>query len=202
MSKFDFLGNERLAKQLDFIVTCDEMKHIIRRTVLMDASRRENDAEHSWHLAMCAMIFEEYAPEKPDMHRVLRLVTVHDLVEIYAGDTFAYDKAGNKTKREREVAAAEKLFGSLPEEQGKMFRELWDEYEAVETPESRYALAMDRIQPLLHNFMTEGFTWKEGAVHASWVLERIDCVKQAVPEVYDAITKIIEKSVENGILME
>lgn len=201
MNDFACIKSEKLRRQLEFIVTCDELKNIFRRTVLTDASRRENDAEHSWHLALCAMVLEEYAPAPLDMQKVLRMVTVHDLIEIYAGDTFAYDTAGNATKAEREAAAADKLFSALGE-QGSEFRTLWEEFDAGQTPEAAFAAAMDRLQPLLHNYVTNGYTWKEGDVHASQVLTRNAPVKSAAPALWEAVEAIINDSVKKGILKE
>lgn len=201
MNDFACIKSEKLRRQLEFIVTCDELKNIFRRTVLTDASRRENDAEHSWHLALCAMVLEEYAPAPLDMQKVLRMVTVHDLIEIYAGDTFAYDTAGNATKAEREAAAADKLFSALGE-QGSEFRTLWEEFDAGQTPEAAFAAAMDRLQPLLHNYVTNGYTWKEGDVHASQVLTRNTPVKTAAPALWEAVEAIINDSVKKGILKE
>lgn len=201
MNDFACIKSEKLRRQLEFIVTCDELKNIFRRTVLTDASRRENDAEHSWHLALCAMVLEEYAPAPLDMQKVLRMVTVHDLIEIYAGDTFAYDTAGNATKAEREAAAADKLFSALGE-QGSEFRTLWEEFDAGQTPEAAFAAAMDRLQPLLHNYVTNGYTWKEGDVHASQVLTRNAPVKSAAPALWEAVEAIINDSVKKGILNE
>ncbi len=201
MNDFACIKSEKLRRQLEFIVTCDELKNIFRRTVLTDASRRENDAEHSWHLALCAMVLEEYAPAPLDMQKVLRMVTVHDLIEIYAGDTFAYDTTGNATKAEREAAAADKLFSVLGE-QGSEFRTLWEEFDAGQTPEAAFAAAMDRLQPLLHNYVTNGYTWKEGDVHASQVLTRNAPVKSAAPALWEAVEAIINDSVKKGILKE
>lgn len=200
MGNFDFINNEKLRKQIEFAVTVDEMKNILRRNLVANGSRRENDAEHSWHLAMMAMLFEEYSSEKVDMGRVLKIALVHDLVEVYAGDTFCYDKKGNEDKLERETKAAEKLFGSLDSPQGDEIRALWDEFEAKETPESRYANAIDRIQPLFLNFLTNGHTWKLGDVHARQVFERNDIVRTAAPELWQIVEDIVAESIKKGIL--
>ena len=156
MGMEDFLesGKVRLDQQLKFPAEIDKMTSVLRRTVLIDQSRRENDAEHSWHIAVMALLFEEYAIEKVNVSRVALMCVVHDLVEIYAGDTFAYDPKGNEDKEEREAKAADKLFGQLPEEQGKMIRDLWEEFDAVETADAKYATCLDRLQPFLHNTLT------------------------------------------------
>lgn len=200
MEKFDFIKNEKLKRQIEFAITIDKMKNVFRRSLITDGSRRENDAEHSWHFAMLAMLLEEYSAEKVNIERVLKIALVHDLVEVYAGDTFAYDSEGNADKLEREIAAAEKLFDSLDSEQGAELRALWDEFEAKETPEARYANAIDRIQPLMLNFMTNGHTWKQGNVHAPQVLERMAIIKTAAPELWSVVEGIINTSIEIGIL--
>ena len=161
---------ERLKKQIDFIVEIDKLKHILRRTVLIDKSRRENDAEHSWHLAVMAILLKEYAAEDVDLEKVMKMVLVHDLVEIDAGDTFCYDAKANLDKRDRELCAADRLFAILPEDQAKELRRLWEEFEECTTPEARFAASLDRLQPFIHNVHTDGHTWKNGVtsdqVHA------------------------------------
>lgn len=170
MSIENFLpgADEKINDLLKFTALVDKMTLIQRRTLLVDGSRRENDAEHSWHIALMAMLFKDYAPEGTDIARAVQMCIVHDLVEIYAGDTFAYDAAGNEGKEEREKAAADKLFAQLPEHLGKEFRQLWEEFDAMDTPDSKYAASMDRLQPYLHNTLTEGHTWKEGQPSVKW----------------------------------
>lgn len=200
MEKFAFITNEKIRNQIKFIMVIDEMKNIFRRNLLIDGSRRENDAEHSWHLAMMAVILEEYSEKKVDIERVIKIALVHDLIEVYAGDTFAYDAKGNEDKYEREVAAAEKLFGILGGEQGAEIRALWDEFEEMETPESRYANAIDRLQPLILNYMTNGHTWKMGDVHSTQIYKRMDIIRTATPELWHIVEGIINTSIEAGIL--
>ena len=154
-------SNLRLDQQLRFTAEIDKMTSILRRTMLVDGSRRENDAEHSWHIAVMALIFEEYAAEPVDISRAVKMCVVHDLIEIYAGDTFAYDATGNADKAEREAASADKLFAQLPAEQGAEIRSLWEEFDAIQTPDAKYAACMDRLQPFLHNTLTDGHTWVE-----------------------------------------
>lgn len=201
MENFDFITDARLKKELEFLVEIDKMKNIFRRTVLIDGSRRENDAEHSWHFAMYALILSEYSGEDIDVSKTIKIALIHDLVEVYAGDTFAYDKAGHTDKRQRETDAAEKLFGMLEDDQRDEIRALWDEFEAKETAEAKFANLCDRLQPLIHNFMTEGYTWKEGNIHSLQVRERMDIIKQASPELWQVADKIIELSVKNGYLL-
>lgn len=194
--------DERFGKQLAFIVEVDKMKTVIRRTLLTNKSRRENDAEHSWHLALAAMLLLEHAenPERIDLFRVLKMALVHDLVEIYAGDTFAYDAKGNMDKAEREDASADKLFSILPEEQGHELRALWEEFDAMDTPDSLYAAAIDRLQPFILNSVTDGHTWFEGRVTRGQVLVRMDVVRRAMPSLWGYITGVIDDAVGRGII--
>lgn len=200
MTDFTFIKNEKIHNQIKFAITIDEMKNIFRRNLLADGSRRENDAEHSWHLAMLAMLLEEYSAEKIDIERVLKIALIHDLIEVYAGDTFAYDVKGNEDKHEREIQAAEKLFGMLAPVQGGEIRELWDEFEAMETAESKYANAIDRIQPLILNYLTDGHTWKMGDVTSDKIYKRMDIIRTATPELWHIVEGIINTSIKAGIL--
>ncbi|MBO5229867.1 MAG: HD domain-containing protein [Clostridia bacterium] len=194
------MKNDKLRKQIEFAVTVDKMKEVLRRNLVVSGERRENDAEHSWHLALMAMLLEEYSAEKVNIERVLKIALVHDLVEVYAGDTFAYDEKGYEDKEERERAAADKLFGSLESEQSAEFRALWDEFEAAETPESKYANAIDRIQPLILNYLMNGHTWKLGNVHAPQIYKRMDIIRTAAPELWQIVEGVIADSIEKGIL--
>lgn len=202
MSKQDFIpsGNERLDSQLLFTAEIDQLTQIARRTVLIDKSRRENDAEHSWHIAVMAMLFKEYLKEPVDVGRVVQMCVVHDLIEIYAGDTFAYDEKGNMDKEERERLAADKLFSLIPEEQGKMIRDLWEEFDAMETADSKYAACMDRLQPFYHNTLTDGHTWVEGNATRAAVEKRMAVIKDFMPEVYKWMDKNMDAAVEKGWL--
>lgn len=163
---------ERLKKQFAFMQEIDKEKNIFRQTYLADANRKENDAEHCWHMAVMAMLLSEYANEEIDVLHTMSLALIHDLVEIYAGDTYAYDAVGNADKREREVAAADKLFALLPDDQRDKMRALWDEYEEMETAESKFANTLDKIQPLMLNHASGGLSWKEHDVQASQVYNR------------------------------
>lgn len=200
----DFLasGNERLDQQLKFSAEIDKMTGIIRRTSLIDKSRRENDAEHSWHIAAMAMLFEEYAKEPVNVPRAVEMCVVHDLIEIYAGDTFAYDVKANEDKADREKEAADKLFSQLPKEQGKMIRNLWEEFDAMETPDAKYAACMDRLQPFMHNSLTDGFTWVESGTNRKVVEKRMAVIKDFMPEVYEWIEANIDRAIAMGWLKE
>lgn len=202
MSKEDFhsSGDERLDRQLLFSAQIDQMTAIARRTLLIDKSRRENDAEHSWHIAVMAMLFSEYAAEKVDIGRAVQMCVVHDLVEIYAGDTFAYDAAGNADKEEREKAAADRLFAELPPDQGGMIRALWEEFDAMETPDARYAACMDRLQPFYHNLLTDGHTWVESGTSRARVEERMAVIRDFMPAVYRWVSAGMDRAIAAGWL--
>ena len=196
----DFISSDikRLDEQLIFTAEIDKMTSVARRTLLLDKSRRENDAEHSWHIAVMAMLFSEYAIEKVDIGRAVQMCVVHDLVEIIAGDTFAYDAEGNMGKKEREEKAADILYAKLPEEQGRHLRDLWEEFDAMETADAKYAACMDRIQPFLHNTLTDGFTWVEGNTSREQVEKRMAIVKEFMPRVYVWMEKNIDRAIEEG----
>ncbi len=193
--------NNRLRQQIQFILEVDKLKKIVRQTPLTDQSRKENDAEHSWHIALMAVLLLEHAQAKNiDILRVVTMLLVHDLVEIDAGDTFCYDKAGNMDKLERETKAADRIFNLLPEDQAAYLRELWDEFEARQTAESRFAAAMDRLQPLLHNYNTEGGTWKEHRIHKEQVVERNHPIAFGSATLWDFAADMIDDAVVKGYL--
>lgn len=193
-------SNIRLDQQLRFTAEIDKMTSILRRTMLVDGSRRENDAEHSWHIAVMALIFEEYAAEPVDISRAVKMCVVHDLIEIYAGDTFAYDVAGNEDKAEREAAAADKLFAQLPSEQGAEIRSFWEEFDAMQTADAKYAACMDRLQPFLHNTLTGGHTWVESGTARPSVEKRMAIIKDFMPEVYKWVEANLDNAVAQGWL--
>ena len=193
---------DELKGQLDFLIEADKMKSVLRQTVLMDRSRHENDAEHSWHFALAALTLHEYAGhDGVDMGRVLKMAALHDLVEIYAGDTFAYDAVGARDKQARESAAADRLFAFLPPGQSREFRALWEEFDAMETPDALYAAAIDRLQPFISNYMTDGYTWVRHKVTAAMVYERMAPVKQALPALWEFVERVIRDACEKGHLL-
>ncbi|WP_087276172.1 HD domain-containing protein [Eubacterium sp. An3] len=155
-----------------FCLEIDKEKFIGRQTYLSDGERKENDAEHAWHMAIMTLLLSEYANEEIDVLKTMGMLLIHDLVEIDAGDTYAYDEEGKKTQHARETAAADRLFGMLPEDQGSRLRSWWEEFESGDTPESRFARAMDHIQPLMLNAATHGKSWEEHGVHLSQILNR------------------------------
>lgn len=163
---------ERLDKQFAFARELDKEKLIGRQTYLANGERKENDAEHAWHMAIMALILSEYANEEIDVLRTISMILIHDVVEIDAGDTYAYDENGKKSQREREVKAAERLFGMLPKDQAVKFRNLWEEFEAQETKEAKFARTMDNIQPVVLNDASDGKSWVEHGVHLRQILNR------------------------------
>lgn len=191
----------RLRQQIDFILEIDRLKEITRRTYLASGNRRENTAEHSWHLAMLVIVLAEYAVEPIDVGHTMKLVLVHDIVEIDAGDTFAYDTDGNNSKSKRENAAADRIFGLLPLDQAQSMRALWDEFEARVTPEARFANVVDRLMPMLHNFYTDGKGWSEHGVTIDRVVERNQTiVAEGSPVLWDFVEHLLKVAIAKGYL--
>lgn len=190
----------RLEEQLSFLLEIDRQKEIIRQTYLADGSRKETDAEHAWHIAIMCMILSEYANEPIDVAKTVMMLLTHDLVEIDAGDTYAYDEKGNATKRERELKAADRIYGLLPEDQKKYLRGLWDEFEAMETPEAKFANAMDKIQPVLLTDRAGGRSWTEHEVRESQIMGRNARTHEGSEYLWEHIKEIIEKNVEAGLI--
>ncbi|MET8758690.1 HD domain-containing protein [Lentzea sp. NPDC004782] len=190
--------DSRLRDHLTFLIEVDRLKTILRASPLAAADRRENDAEHSWHLALMVMTLAEYADEPIDVGHTIKLVVVHDLVEIYAGDTPIYDTELAKSQREREEAAADRLFGILPADSGRALRALWDEFEERKTPEARFAKAMDRFQPLLLNWMAEGGTWRTPGVTADDVRSRKKVIGEGSTALFEAAMQLIGEGERRG----
>lgn len=164
--------NERLKKQIDFLLELDKMKNLYRQTYVLHENRKENDAEHSWHIAIMAFMLAEYSNEPIDVPHVMKMLLLHDVVEIDAGDTYCYDTEGYKTKTDREEKAARRIFGLLPDDQRDEYYALWREFEDSETPDARFAAVLDRLQPLLLNYTKNGISWQEHGVHKEQVLNR------------------------------
>jgi putative hydrolase of HD superfamily len=194
------MTTEKLKAQINFLLEIDKLKSILRRTILLNRKCRENDAEHSWHLAMSAVILSEYAESSIDLLKVIKMVLIHDLVEIDAGDTFIYDEEAKKTQRARELKAADRIFNLLPGEQAHDFRELWDEFEARNTPESRFAAALDRIQPLLLNYNTEGKMWRDHRVRHPDVIRRNRHMGDGSRELWEHAKSLIDDALAQGWL--
>ena len=194
------MKSDRLKEQLAFLVEIDKLKSIVRQTHLLDTPRRENSAEHSWHVAMMAILLCEYAREAIDSLRVLQMLLIHDIVEIDAGDTFCYDPQGALDKEQREKEAADRIFGLLPDEQGDELRALWEEFETKRTPEAKFASAMDRLMPLLHNYHSQGKGWKEHAITRSQVMGHNGQIQAGSTKLWQFAIEIIEESVQKGYL--
>lgn len=195
--------DERLKKQMEFALEMDKEKGIGRQTYILNALRKENDAEHGWHLAIMTMLLSEYANEKIDIGRTIEMVVIHDVVEIDAGDTYAYDDAGNSTKAEREKKAADRIFGMLSPEQGQYFMDLWLEFEEASTPEAKFATAIDSVQPLMLNDASNGLAWREHEVAASKVRDRaLKKIKPGSEKLYEMVIEIIGENVQKGNLRD
>jgi putative hydrolase of HD superfamily len=191
----------RLEQQIGFIIEVDRLKGILRQTLHMDGRLYENDAEHSWHLALMALILVEYAaPEKPDLLHTIKMLLIHDLVEIDAGDTYVYDEKRYEDKARREQAAADRIFALLPADQATEIRSLWEEFEARQTPEARFGAALDRLQPLLHNYATQGVIWQKHGITCDRVLARNRHMAEGAPALWEYAEKMIRSAVEKGYL--
>ena len=181
----------RAERQLAFLVDADRLKGVVRQTLLCDGSRRENSAEHSWHLALMASVLAEHAEGAVDIPRVIHMLLIHDLVEIDAGDTFAYDTAANVDREARERLAAERIFGQLPPEQARTTRELWEEFERQATPDARFAVALDRLQPLLNNHHSSGGSWRTHNITRAQVLRRMEPIRRGLPALWPTVESIV-----------
>ncbi|BAY09127.1 HD domain-containing protein [Calothrix sp. NIES-2098] len=190
----------RLTQQIQFIIEIDRLKQVLRQTLLVDGSRQENSAEHSWHLAVMAMTLAEYAPVEVDIFHAIKMLLIHDLVEIDAGDTFCYDVQANSSKAEKELQAASRLFGILPPDISSELRLLWDEFEVGETPTAKFAAALDRIQPLLHNQQTKGGTWRIHGIKRDQVMKRVAPVETGAPQLWPFVLQLIDDCAAAGYL--
>ena len=199
MSAAEKIGmTDGASEALDFIVEIDKMKSIQRRSLTYDGSHYENDAEHSWHLSVMALALARYAARPVNMERVLKMTLIHDLVEVYAGDTFAFDAAATAGQKEREEAAADKLFAMIPE--GAALRALWEEFDEGRTADASFAAALDRLQPLLANHLNEGHTWRMGNVDSAAVYRRVGPIREAIPALWDTVCAMVEEGVEKGYI--
>lgn len=189
---------ERLQKQINFILEIDKLKNIIRQNYLADASRKESDTDHSWHLAIMCFLLDEYSNEKIDILKTMKMVLIHDIIEIDAGDTYAYDKDANNDKVERELVAADRLFNILPKDQAAQMRALWDEFEECETREAKFANALDKIQPALLNDASGGKSWMEHGVEYSQVMKRNERTAEGSEVLWAYIKEILDTNVANG----
>lgn len=194
------MENENLLKQIAFIKEIDKLKYIQRKTRLFNSDRHENDAEHSWHLAMMTIVLARHANKAIDVLKVVKMVLIHDIVEIDAGDTFIYDIAKNHSNTEEELIAAKRIFGLLPAEQGAEFIAIWEEFEAGTTDEAKFAKSMDRLEPLLQNTSNQGGTWAEFNVGYQQVYEKKKAIKNGSAIIWNYAESLINDSVEQGIL--
>ena len=194
------MHQEELSQQIKFIQEIDKIKYIQRRTKLFKSERRENDAEHSWHLAMMTLVLANYADRPIDVFKVLKMVLIHDIVEIDAGDIFIFDKVKDHTNTTEERQAASRIFGLLPKNQAEEFLSLWEEFEARETDEAKFARSMDRLEPLLQNVSNKGGTWAEFEVKYHQVCEKQNVHQQISKSIADFANELIDKIVEQGIL--
>ncbi len=194
---------DRLRKQIDFILEIDKLKQIYRQSRITDDSREENDAEHSWHLAMMAILLSEYANDSQvDVLKVIKMLLIHDIVEIDAGDTFIYDVDKNESKSDREQQAAERIFGMLPNDQEIEFRKLWEEFETRSTSEAKFAAAMDRLQPSLLNSKTEGHTWKKFGITYNRVLEKNKHINEGSQILGTYFSELLEECLSNNYIFK
>jgi putative hydrolase of HD superfamily len=195
------MSSKRLQQQMEFIIEVDRLKSVFRQTSLINESRRENDAEHSWHLALMIIILAEHASAaEVNLLKVIKMVVIHDLVEIDAGDTFAYDQEGEAVKLERERKAADRIFGLLPQDQQQELRDLWEEFESRQSGEARLAAAVDRLQPMLHNFHNQGGAWREHGITAPQVHDRNHQIVDGAPALWEYAEELIKEAVTNGYL--
>ena len=194
---------ERFEKQLAFIREIDKEKMIKRQSYITDCETRENDADHAWHMAIMTVLLSEYSNEKIDVLKTMTMLLIHDLVEVYAGDTYAYDEEGKKTQAAREALAADKIYSLLPEDQGEYLKSLWLEFEEQKTPEAKFARTMDCFQPLILNDATNGRAWKEHSVQRSWVMKRNQTTHAGSEDIWEyARENMIEKNVRNGNIID
>ena len=197
------IDQTRLDRQIRFVLEIDNLKGVLRRTWLTNGTRVENSAEHSWHLAVMVILLAEYAAdEKLNLFRAVQMALVHDLVEIDAGDTFVYDETAAADKAQREQAAAERIFGMLPPEQRDELRSIWEEFEARQTPEARFAAALDRLQPILHNYHTGGKAWNAHGITADRVLARNQHMAEGAPQLWEYTRALVADAVAKGFLAE
>ena len=196
------LNTERLERQIAFILEIDRLKSILRRSYLLNETRHENTAEHSWHLAVMALVLAEHAAAEVNALKVLKMLLVHDIVEVDSGDTYIYDAAGNDTKAERENAAARRIFGLLPPDQDAEMTQLWQEFEARESPDAKFAAALDRLMPLLHNYHTEGRSWREHGISEAQVMRLNSHMNEGSETLWDYAEALIKDATAKGYLRE
>lgn len=194
------MKHSRLEKQIEFIREIDKLKNVLRKTLLMDGKRYENDAEHSWHVCVMAVLLAEHANKKIDLLMSVKMLLFHDIVEIYAGDTFCYDEKAARNKLKRETSAAKRIYKLLPPDQGKEFYNIWREFDAKESPEAKYAAALDRLHPILHNYATKGAAWRENGVTKAKVMKRNKHMRHGSNDLWKYTKSLIQDAVKKGYL--
>lgn len=194
------MDKERFDQQIQFILEIDKLKSVIRQSYLLEGSRQENSAEHSWHVVLMGLLLAEYAEQHVDLLRIMKMLLIHDIIEIDAGDTYCYDEAGVMDQSSRENTAAERLFGLLPEDQMEEFRDLWAEFEERSTAEAKFAATIDRLMPLFHNFHTEGRSWREHGIRVNQVRDRNEVMKEGALPLWEFAMSLIDDAVERGYL--
>ncbi len=194
------MDKERFDQQIRFILEIDKLKSVVRQSYLLDGTRRENSAEHSWHVALMGLLLAEYAEQPVDLLRTMKMLLIHDIIEIDAGDTYCYDEVGVTDQSTRENAASERLFGLLPEDQMEEFRELWVEFEEQSTPEAKFAATIDRLMPLLHNYHTEGRSWREHGIRVDQVSARNEVMKDGSLQLWKFAMSLIDDAVDKEYL--
>jgi putative hydrolase of HD superfamily len=192
--------NERFRKQIKFLIEIDKIKHIFRKTKLFNKSRFENDAEHAWHLAVMALVLNEYSNEKIDISKVIKMVLIHDIVEIDAGDIIVYDTQMRTQAQEKESIAAGRIFGILPDDQKDEFIGLWKKFEEKKTPESKFAAAIDRFEPILQNQLTEYYTWKAHDITLNMLHDKNQHIKDGSEAIWDAVKSIFTEAKDTGAI--
>lgn len=194
---------DQLEKKLLFLREVEKLKTILRRNYILGGLRRENDAEHSWHVSLMAVLFFEDATDPSvDLLRVLKMLLIHDLVEIDAGDTYAFDTTGHLDKADRESRAADRIFGLLPDDQRVELRRLWDEFDAEETPDAQFALALDRLQPAIQNYLYQGTVWKENNIRPEQIIARFEPIQKAIPKLAVWADRMVEDAKQQGFFNE
>jgi len=197
------ITSERLRQQINFLREIDDLKQVLRQTVLIKERRQENDAEHSWHLAMLVLVLSEYSNDSSiDLLRTIKMTLIHDLVEIDAGDTFCYDDHSKEEKIDRERKAAHRIFSILPNEMSEEYTNLWEEFEAMKTPEAKFAAAVDRLQPLLLNLYSEGYAWKKHGIKRSQVIKRNHHIAKGSTQLWEFAQSLIDEAVDRGYLID
>ena len=194
------MDKERFLKQMEFVIEVDKLKNIYRQTYVLNEDRKENDAEHSWHLALMAMFLWEYSDKQIDLLKVMKMVLIHDIVEIDAGDTYCYDKKGYEDKEDRENKAANRIFALLPDDQRDEVFQLWREFEDTNTPESKFAAALDRLQPMMLNYTKGGVSWKEHSIKYEQVISRNQPIQNGSEELWSYVKSILDECKINGML--